>query len=314
MRAVGYSTFTGLWRSLLPSVILMKPKTDLCWQCQKGSTVIQRSANLSEEEKSAAVLSAQEHLRIVCKWNDHFTRLPVKSAPGRSRRTFRPLLLSLPLLLPVTFLPTLTPSKSTIALTMHSRFIQIIQKSICWYMYDFIFAKINSTLFISQVHFPSDPMQPGPIYFLIPRKCSVFGVHCEAIPRQINFITEKSGEVGKGANAVISRLHYFFDVHGLGETDVYQHADNCTGQNKNNAMINFLMWRVMTGRHTNITYSFLIVRHTKFSLDWCFGLFKRLFKRTKVDCMADIATVVDSSVVCNVSQLVHTEDTEIVPT
>ena len=65
MRAVGYSTFTGLWRSLLPSVILMKPMTDLCWQCQKGSTVIQRSANLSEEEKSAAVLSAQEHLRIV---------------------------------------------------------------------------------------------------------------------------------------------------------------------------------------------------------------------------------------------------------
>ena len=97
----------------------------------------------------------------------------------------------------------------------------MIQKSICWYMYDFI----NSTFFISQVHFPSDPMQPG---FLTPRKCSVFGVHCEAIPRQINFITDESGEVGKGANAVISRLHYFFDVHGLGETDVYLHADNCT--------------------------------------------------------------------------------------
>lgn len=65
MRSVGYSTFTSLWRSLLPSVILMKPMTDLCWQCQKGSTAIQRSANLSEEEKSAAVLSVQEHLRVV---------------------------------------------------------------------------------------------------------------------------------------------------------------------------------------------------------------------------------------------------------
>ena len=65
MRVVGYSTFTGLWRSLLPPVIIMKPMTNLCWQCQKGSTAIQRSANLSEEEKSAAVLSAQEHLRIV---------------------------------------------------------------------------------------------------------------------------------------------------------------------------------------------------------------------------------------------------------
>ena len=66
-------------------------------------------------------------------------------------------------------------------------------------------------------------MQPGPIYFLTPRKCSVFGVHCEAIPRQVNFLTDESGEVEKGANAVISRLHYFFDVHGLEETDIYLH-------------------------------------------------------------------------------------------
>ena len=137
MRAVGYSTFTGLWRSLLPSVILMKPMTDLCWQCQKGSTVIQRSANLSDEEKSEQYCLHKSTSEL-CKRSDRFTRLPVKSAPGLSRRTFRPLLLSLHLLLPVTFLPTLTPSKSTIALTTHSRFILMIQKSICWYMYDFI--------------------------------------------------------------------------------------------------------------------------------------------------------------------------------
>ena len=66
----------------------------------------------------------------------------------------------------------------------------------------------------------------------------MFGVHYEAIPRQINFLTDESGEVGKGVNAVISRLN-FFRVHGLGETDVYLHADNCTGQNKNNTMINY---------------------------------------------------------------------------
>ena len=62
---VGYSTFTGLWCSLLPSVILMKPMTHLCWQCQRVSTAIQRSVNLCEEEKSAAVVATQEHLRIV---------------------------------------------------------------------------------------------------------------------------------------------------------------------------------------------------------------------------------------------------------
>jgi len=37
----------------------------------------------------------------------------------------------------------------------------------------------------SQVHYPSDPLQPGPIYFLTPRKCAIFGVCCEAIPRQV---------------------------------------------------------------------------------------------------------------------------------
>ena len=110
-------------------------------------------------------------------------------------------------------------------------------------------------------------MQPWPIYFLTPRKCSVFAVDCEAIPRPINFLTDEYGEVGKGENAVISRLHYFFDVHSLGETGVFLHTDNCTGQNKNNVMIDYLMWRVMAGRHTNFTYSFLIVGHTKFSLD-----------------------------------------------
>ena len=142
----------------------------------------------------------------------------------------------------------------------------------------------------------------------------MFGVHCEAIPRKINFLTDESGEAGKGANAVISRLNFLLDVHGLGEKDVYLHADNCTGQNKNNTMLQYLMWRVITGRHTNITYSFLVVGHTKFSPDWCFGLFKRLFKRTKVSSMAEIADVVDKSAVCNVAQITHTEDTEVVPT
>ncbi len=45
----------------------------------------------------------------------------------------------------------------------------------------------------------------------------------------------------------------------------------------NNFMIHYLLWRCMTGRHTNITLSFLVVGHTKFAPDACFGLFDRLF-------------------------------------
>ena len=47
---------------------------------------------------------------------------------------------------------------------------------------------------------------------------------------------------GKGANAVISRLHYYFEHYGLGEEEVFLHADNCAGQNKNNVMMQYLMW------------------------------------------------------------------------
>ena len=68
--------------------------------------------------------------------------------------------------------------------------------------------------YAQQVHFPTDPMQPGPIYFVTTRKCSVFGVCCESIPRQINFLSDECGEVGKGANTVISKLHFFLKTMG----------------------------------------------------------------------------------------------------
>ena len=31
---------------------------------------------------------------------------------------------------------------------------------------------------------PSNPLQPGPINFLTLQKCAIFGVCCEAVPRQ----------------------------------------------------------------------------------------------------------------------------------
>ena len=80
-------------------------------------------------------------------------------------------------------------------------------------------------------------------------------------------------------------------------------------------MMQYLMWRVLTGRHKTITLSFLLTGHTKFSCDWCFGLVKRLCRKTKVDCLGDIAAVVEQSSDVNVAQLCGTENGEvIVPT
>ena len=71
----------------------------------------------------------------------------------------------------------------------------------------------------------------------------------------------------------------------------------------------------MLGLHKSITLSFLTVGHTKFSPDWCFGLLKQKFRKSKVDCLDDIARVVDTSADVNFAQLVGTQSEEvIVPT
>ena len=92
--------------------------------------------------------------------------------------------------------------------------------------------------FAQQVHYPSNSLQPaGPIYFLTPRKAAIFGVCCEAIPRQVNFVIDEASDTGKGANTVVSLLDYYFCHYDLGEATASLHADNCCGQNKNNTMV-----------------------------------------------------------------------------
>jgi len=121
--------------------------------------------------------------------------------------------------------------------------------------------------YAQQVHLPSNPQQPGPIYFLVPRKCGLFGVCCEGIPKQVNFLIDEAHLISKGANAVVSYLHYFFQNFGLGETDVHLHCDNCSGQNKNRIVLWYCAWRVAIGLHNSIT---------KFSNFWAHQIRSRL--------------------------------------
>ena len=75
------------------------------------------------------------------------------------------------------------------------------------------------------------------------------------------------------------------------------------------------MCRVLTGLHHEIKLSFLIVGHTKFAPDWCFGLAKQCYRRSQVSSLDDIANTVARSSVVNVPQLVGTLDGDIlVPT
>ena len=122
------------------------------------------------------------------------------------------------------------------------------------------------------------------------------------------YLIDEGFNVGKGANSIISMLHHFFEAHGIGEKSVHLHADNCAGQNKNRFMMYYLMWRVLTGLHEEIIISFLPVGHTKFAPDWCFGLFKQLFRRMKIGDLDDIANCVSRSSTVNIAQLIGSLD------
>ena len=260
-------------------VAVMRPATDLCWVCQQGASRLNRknpknpkSSSLEDcEEETAAALSA---------YSEHH-------AKARQERSV--------------YTAVCESSKRTLS----------VGEKLCHHN----MCSRNETMhysfdFAQQVFFPSNPLQPGPIYFKTPRKCAVFGVCCEPLSSQINYLLDEACDVGTGANCVISLLHHFFENYGLGEEQVHLYADNCSGQNKNSCMMMYLMWRVLTGRHKRITLSFMLTGHTKFSCDWCFGLFKQLFRKTKVDCLEDIAQVVSNSAKGNIPQLCGNENGE----
>ena len=119
--------------------------------------------------------------------------------------------------------------------------------------------------FAQHVHYPSNPLQPGPVYFKTPRTCAIFGVACEALPKQVTFLIDESVQSGKGANCVLSLLHSYFEKYGMGETHMHLHTDNCAGQNKHSYVIWYLLWCVLTGQHVSIAMSFLPTGHTKSS-------------------------------------------------
>ena len=278
-QVVSYSKFTLLWKQFHPNVVVAKPMTDLCFTCQQNTTKLLRAAGLQDSEKSDCVQAQQEHLNSV-----QMERELYRAVCEQTKCIFEAVEDQIDV--------DERHEACSLATTMH---------------YSFDFAQ--------QVHFPSNPMQPGPIYFKTPRKCAIFGVMCEAIPRQVNYLIDEAIDVGKGANTTISYVHHYFANHGLGETSVHLHADNCAGQNKNNYFIWYLAWRTILQLHHSVKYSFLIAGHTKFGPDRCFGIIKRSYKLNYISSLYEFANMVESSSSgINKAQLVGRHDgTVIVP-
>ncbi len=149
--------------------------------------------------------------------------------------------------------------------------------------------------FSQQFQYPFEAQQVGPIYFKTPRRAQLFGICCEGNFRQVNYLIDEADFLEKNANTVISLLDHYFTNHGFGEKSAYLTADNCVGQNKNNALIQYLTYRVLSNLHSKIEMSFLVVGHTKFSPDSHFGLIRQRYRNSHVYTYDQLAGVIEES-------------------
>lgn len=254
LKAVSLTKFKTLWTQYVPEISIMKISADLCETCQRNNTLIMRTVNVSEEEKSLQLQQQERHLSQARECRAYYRQQCSEAAA---------------------YWNSLSPD---------DRFMQTHTEPL---HISFDYAQ--------NVQIPHQPQQVGPLYFKTPRKCHIFGVCCEAIPRQVNYLIDESCMTGKGANETVSYLDHYFKHHAVKSLKVNIHCDNCRGQNKNNAVMQYLLLRTLLGLHDDIECSFMIPYHTRFAPDWCFGLIKLKYRRSFVSSVKDVETVVNQS-------------------
>lgn len=260
---IAYRTFLKVWQEEFPYVKFNDPRSDLCMTCEDFKKRLNKVAAALDEDKEKKQVQihkeAIDHIKYAKK-----ERLFYKANAKVANEYYRKL-----------------GSK-----TIHSKpCTPNSQNIMSHYSWDFA----------QQLHYPFEDQQVGPIFFKTPRRAQLFGICNEGIPRQYNYLIDEGDFLEKNANTVISLLDHFFANYGLGEKWVHLTADNCVGQNKNNALLQYLMYRVLTGLHDKIDLSFLIVGHTKFSPDGYFGLIKRHYRRSQVYTYDQLSDIVESS-------------------
>lgn len=103
-----------------------------------------------------------------------------------------------------------------------------------------------------------------------------------------------------GSNSVISMLHHWLlKNQDRWPMKLHIHTDNCSGQNKNNVMMFYLVWamEMHDGMRMlqSVMISFMLPGHTKFAPDAYFGMFKsKYFASDRCDDMQDLMSVAET--------------------
>lgn len=255
---VSKRTWFRLWTSHCSNIVIQKPKTDLCVVCRNSITSFSRLHNLPDDEKKKQIEDSLEHLTHVENERRYYSDIIQECAENIPLIHFS---LSLG-----HRLPCLIPGG------MH---------------YSFDFAQ--------QISIPHHALQVGPIYFLSAYKVGLFGIAIEPIHKFILYVIPEAAAVSKGANAIISMLDHCLDNFSFGETDLFLHADNCVGQNKNNFVLQYLAYRVCKGLNSSVEMAHLPVGHTKFSPDAYFGQFKMKWRKSIANTVKDVCGIATRS-------------------
>lgn len=205
-----YRSFVRIWQEMLPHICFSKPRSDLCMTCENfKKTLNQIASDLSEEredEKIRVHQQAIEHLENAKKEREYYhncIKISEKNYHVISNEQ-----------------PKISCKPNSRQTSMH-------------YSWDFA----------QKIPYPFENQQVGPIYFKSPRKAHLFGVCNEGIPQQVNYLIDEADFLEKNSNVVISLLDHFFKTHAIGETHAYLTADNSVAQNKNNAVLQYLVYR-----------------------------------------------------------------------
>ncbi|KAH3728836.1 uncharacterized protein LOC127852797 [Dreissena polymorpha] len=140
-------------------------------------------------------------------------------------------------------------------------------------------------------------MQVGPIYFATPRKCHVFWMCAEGTGIHRFYMIDESEKVAIVSQVWCTTIFLTLALEKNMQRNVYLriHFDNAVGQNKNNTILGYCMWRVLTGLHESVSLSMMLPGHTKFTPDWHFGVWKIKWRQSDAECMEDIAYTVKAS-------------------
>lgn len=265
-RVIAESTFIKIWKSLIPSLQFMSPKSDLCETCETTKMDIQYATQ--HEKKLELTENYLAHLKRAQQERDYYNS---------------------------NILHAIEDGKNNSNLS-DSQTFKSFQGS-AHIAYDWA----------QNVQIPYSPQQIGSLFFKSPRKVHIFGVcNIGNFPhtQQTNYIIDEGempddGKQGKGVNCTLSLVLHAILKYNREEKKLVVTCDNCVGQNKNNYSLFFYSWLIDRGIYDEIELNFMIPGHTKFICDGGFGLIKILYRKSKVNTVDDVVSIVNHSTTIN---------------